>query len=245
MCTLSLVTRPDGFLVAMNRDEHVLRPLGGVARRYELGAHTVAHPTDSLAGGTWFGASSAGFVAAVLNNYQAEDPFALRPRSRGDIPLTLLAADSGAEARARLRSLDLAAFRPFRAVLLDPSHGVLVGESDGARLTLAEQPWMDFLLVSSGMFEARVRAHRNQLFQELVTRSRALDDLRDLHFQQDLEQPERGFSMWRPEARSVSYTELQAQDGRWALRHLEAPPIGYDAEVRARLAASELVLKER
>ena len=59
MCTLSVTPLPDGFIVAMNRDERRTRPLGaGVAVR-EVDGRRIVHPTDAEAGGTWFGASAA------------------------------------------------------------------------------------------------------------------------------------------------------------------------------------------
>lgn len=240
MCTLSVLLTDDGFLVAMNRDERRDRPLGAGPRRYRVGAHTVAHPTDVEAGGTWFGASDAGFVAAVLNNYQAHLAFAERPLSRGAIPMALLQAQSPAEARATLGALDPALYRPFRAVLILPGQGVLVGESDGEAIRWEEQPWVDFLLVSSGLDEPRVRDYRRALFDDLRATDRDPEALRRLHFQQNFLHPELGFSMERPEARSVSYSEVQVRGDRWVLRHLEEPPVRYDAATRARIVALPL-----
>lgn len=244
MCTLSVLLQPQGFLVAMNRDERRSRPLGGALRLLEEGGRRVAHPTDVEAGGTWFGASSAGFVAAVLNNYAADDANAIRPLSRGAIPATLLAASGPTEALATLDALDAGQYRPFRAVLVIPGEGVWVHVSDGARVTEAEHPWADLLLVSSGLDEPRVRAHRLGLFDALRAAEPGREALRSLHFQQNPAQLELGFSMERPEARSVSYTELEVVGGRWVLRHLEEPPIGYDEARRAALERSAITLRE-
>lgn len=245
MCTLSVVLAPDGFLVAMNRDERRDRPLGGTLWTGELGGHAVAHPTDLEAGGTWFGASGAGYLAAVLNNYQAADQ-SPRPLSRGEIPLALLAEGEVSGAARVLERLDIRLYRPFRAVLIAPGLGVWVGESDGQALTLTRHPWGSRLLVSSGREEPLVRAHREVLFSTLLadlpTLSDPLEALRALHFRQEPGATHLGFSMERPEARSVSYSELDARGGRLILRHLEAPPIGYDDGRRATLDRSAVAL---
>lgn len=246
MCTLSVVLAEDGFLVAMNRDERRDRPLGAPLWAGELGGQAVAHPTDQEAGGTWFGASGAGYLAAVLNNYQALDQ-SPRPRSRGGIPLALLAAGEVEAAARALEGLDIQLYRPFRAVLVAPELGVCVGESDGHALTLTRHPWGSRLLVSSGREEPLVRAHREALFTtflaDLPAQEDPLEALRALHFRPEPEATHLGFSMERPEARSVSYSELDARAGRWILRHLEEPPLGYDQGRRAALEASAVRLR--
>lgn len=247
MCTLSILPLEDGLLVAMNRDEALTRPLGGRVVRFRAGEAVVAHPVDVSAGGTWFGASSAGFVAAVLNNYQADDPWAERPWSRGRIPLLALTAPDPEQAAARLLAVDPSQYRPFRAILVAPLEPVLFVESDGRALRVERNPWGPRVFVSSGLDEPAVRAHREARFRELIERADrvepAAEALRRLHFRQERPRSELGFSMWRPEARSVSYTELRARGGRATLYHLESPPVDYELQ-RAELDASALALTE-
>lgn len=249
MCTLSLTPLDDGFIVAMNRDERRTRPLGAGVLVHELPGRRVVHPTDAEAGGTWFGASSAGFVVALLNNYAADDPFMVRPLSRGLVTTHLLEAPDAADARARLLGLDLSLYRPFRAVVLDPASGVTMGESDGARLRVEEAPFGPWLLISSGIAEATVRAWRQARFRAFLDErpERApspVERVRALHFEEHPTDSALGFSMSRFEARSVSYTEVEARGPRWTLRHQEAPPVNYTAETGQRLAHEQIPVTE-
>lgn len=249
MCTLSVTPLPDGFIVAMNRDERRDRPLGGRMVLTEAAGRRVAHPTDAEAGGTWFGASSAGFVVALLNNYAAMDPFAARPASRGLIPLALLDAPDATAASARLAALDLQLYRPFRAVVIDPAGEITVGESDGLHLALRRAPFGPWLLVSSGAAEPVVRTWRQARFQAFLQALPAaapppVEQVRALHFEPHPTDTALGFSMSRFEARSVSYSEVEVRSGRWTLRHLEEPPVWYTAEKGERLDASQITLRE-
>ena len=65
-----------------------------------------------------------------------------------------------------------------------------------------------------------------------------------MHFEAHPTDTALGFSMERYEARSVSYSEVEARQGSWTLRHLEEPPVKYSAEKAAILARDAFVVKE-
>ena len=246
MCTLSVLPLPDGVLVAMNRDERRTRPLGGALTRRRHGDLDIAHPTDVEAGGTWFGVNSAGLVAAVLNNYAAAASLEPRPRSRGEIPWTLLEQPALEPAWRALQRFDLALYRPFRAVLIDQER-ICFAESDGSDWTTWTGPLAPWLLVSSGRTEDEVRAWRARRFEAFLAQhpERAadpMDAIRRLHFEAHPTRPELGFSMARPEARSVSYTEAELRADGVRLRHLEEPPRDYNAARAAQLDRSTVIL---
>ena len=186
---------------------------------------------------------------ALLNNYAADDPMMERPASRGLIPMALLDAPSAGRAVEILLGLDLALYRPFRAVVIDPVAGIILGESDGARLSVRTSPFGPWPLISSGIAEPVVRPWREARFQAFLADAperapEPVERVRALHFEQHPTDTALGFSMSRFEACSVSYTEVEARAGRWTLRHLEEPPVRYNAEKGQRLASTSIPVLE-
>ena len=66
MCTLTLVPRSDGYVLAMNRDEKITRDPGSIPEGHEFGGTRVLCPGDG-AGGTWIATNEHGIAMALLN----------------------------------------------------------------------------------------------------------------------------------------------------------------------------------
>ena len=120
MCTLAIYVRAFPaypLIVAANRDELFTRPTSPPA---------ILDPTigifggrDDLAGGTWLGVNRHGLVAALLNRRTSEPADPAR-RSRGQLCLDMLRADSAAAARASLdRENGAAYYNPFNLLVAD------------------------------------------------------------------------------------------------------------------------------
>jgi len=134
MCTLAIYFRHLAGLplvVAANRDEFLARPAAAPA----LLAATprVVGGRDLRAGGTWLAISEHGVVAGLLNRRAtAPDP---RKRSRGALPLAVLAAPSAAAARARLAVLEPDAYNSFNLLVADAAEA-WVAQNRPGRLDL-------------------------------------------------------------------------------------------------------------
>ena len=120
MCTVVLLMRPGHpwpLVFAANRDEML-------DRAWDLpAAHWPDQPgitagRDRSGGGTWMGINRNGVVAAVLNRPGSLGPAAGK-RSRGDLPLLVLAHRSAGKAAAAVTALDAGAWRSFNLVLAD------------------------------------------------------------------------------------------------------------------------------
>lgn len=111
MCTILIAWRvaPGAPLVlAANRDELLARETGGP--RLLMERPRAAGGIDLLAGGTWMAVGAPGRVAAVTNRHvERRDP---SRRSRGELPLDLLAQPDDVAVEARLTALDFAAYNP-------------------------------------------------------------------------------------------------------------------------------------
>ncbi|MBB5374369.1 NRDE family protein [Acidocella aromatica] len=114
MCSIILRLTPDGTFIAANRDEMATRawePPG----EYWPG---ICGGRDTLAGGTWLGLNRAGVMATVLNRTGTLGP-APDKRSRGELPLLALCAESAEDAAKAISHLDASLYRPFNMVLAD------------------------------------------------------------------------------------------------------------------------------
>jgi uncharacterized protein with NRDE domain len=119
MCTLVALHRctPGAFLwIAANRDEYVDRPSEGPALREGRSGPVVA-PLDLRAGGTWWGVSAQGVFAALTNRPTRDlDP---TRRSRGQLVLDALGADSARAAADALAELGPGLYNPFNLFVAD------------------------------------------------------------------------------------------------------------------------------
>jgi hypothetical protein len=126
VCTVILLRRPDHdwpLLLAANRDEKLDRAWDAPA------AHWPDRPgvmggRDRMGGGTWM-ALRGGVVAAVLNRPGSLGP-APGKRSRGDLPLMAVEAETAVEAAARIAALDAGEWRPFNMVVADARDAVFL-----------------------------------------------------------------------------------------------------------------------
>ena len=66
MCTVSFIPRPEGFYLAMNRDESVDRVLALPPAEFRRAGLRCLYPHEP-AGGTWIGANEAGLCLALMN----------------------------------------------------------------------------------------------------------------------------------------------------------------------------------
>lgn len=115
MCLLVFSIGTDGGLVAVaNRDEAYARPTAALAAWPD--APNIIAGRDLRAGGTWFGVTLDGRVAAITNFRGARGVPAGAP-SRGDIPVAFLRGSQSAEQFVRELSGRAADYAGFSVVL--------------------------------------------------------------------------------------------------------------------------------
>ena len=131
MCTLAIWIRalPDlALVVAANRDELLARPAAPPALL--AAAPRIVGGRDLEAGGTWLGISERGMVAGILNRRTATPPSAGK-RSRGELPLRMLAAPTAAAAAGVLRALAPDDYNAFNLLVADRDHAWVAQNRDG------------------------------------------------------------------------------------------------------------------
>ena len=215
MCTVSIVPREDGFRLLCNRDERRTRPAAVPPQwRIKCGV-TSAYPLDPQGGGTWVAVSEQGLAIALLNRGECRSG---ATRSRGEIPLALIGADSLACTRRLLGRIDVTAYPAFR-VLVAWFDRLLVGTSDGVCLSTAEYPLTHPVAFTSSSLGDREAEHvRLPLFRSLLGESRApMAAQRAFHDHQWTACPELSVRMRRHDACTVSRTRIDVRGSRVAL----------------------------
>jgi Transport and Golgi organisation 2 len=165
MCTLSVVTREDGFLLGMNRDERLDRGLATPPRRNSIHGVDALYPLD-VRGGTWIAVNQLGITLALLNRNEHElgsIPLE-RDRSRGFIIPELIHLGSLPEIEARTQQLSFKGLPPFCLVGVFPAEKVF-GEWnwDGAEMRATAQGWGVRHWFSSGLSDEMAEANRSKV----------------------------------------------------------------------------------
>jgi uncharacterized protein with NRDE domain len=117
VCTVVVLVRPAGILLAANRDERLDRAWDPPAAWWPDRPGVIGG-RDRSGGGTWMAINRHGVVAAVLNRVGTLGPAAGK-RSRGELPLLALDHPTAAAAAEALTGLDAGLWRGFNMVLAD------------------------------------------------------------------------------------------------------------------------------
>lgn len=226
MCTLTFIPKPGGYLLGMNRDESVRREKAQSPVVLEQGGVQAAYPQESSTGGTWIATNSAGITLALLN--QNRGPSAgPKLRSRGFVIPSLIHAPSMKEMVEGFHQLDLSGLLPFLLAAFFPGEKMIAEwKWDGRLLQLRPWTWRQRNWFSSGISDSIATQVRGAFVRDALRRRDAgsPDWLRRVHASHA---PVRGsFSVCvhRPEAESVSYTEIMHLGNQTSLHYHAGRP---------------------
>ena len=225
MCTVSFLPKPRGFYLAMNRDEKRERFAALAPAIVDLEGHRSVFPTEPN-GGTWISANDAGVCLALINWHRIER----RPKndtiSRGLVVRELAEKSSADKIAAALKKLPLSKLRPFRLIAVAPREMRLTEwRWNLQRLTRRDHEWQRQHWFSSGFDEERAE-HERQRVCDAANHQQSTESLTWLRQLHSSHAPKRGpFSicMHRPDAATVSYTEVAVSERRATMRYKSGP----------------------
>ena len=214
MCTLSLVTRKNGYLLALNRDERVTRGTGSLPEIYRRDGIRMAHPGDGN-GGTWIGVNEFGIALAVLN-WNEPSSSAPKTQSRGGLIPRLLSCSSIAVLESGIGNLDLCGILPFRLFAVAPSEEeTWEWRWDSSRLQYCPHPWRAGHWFSSSLSDQEAEKSRSAACRLAWDENDAGSSswLRRLHASHQssalFEPGPFGLCVHRPDVRTLSYSEVE------------------------------------
>jgi len=225
MCTLTFIPKPQGYLLGMNRDERLTRELALLPVTITTSNLHAAYPRES-GGGTWIGSNSAGITFALLNQNPGRHA-QVKERSRGAIIPALLGSLHFPGAIRHFQSIDLQGMLPFVLVGIFPAEQIISQcRWDGRELEFARIGWDVRHWFSSGISDEMARKLRGNTCYEAWRRRDAgsAEWLRGLHASHS---PVRGsFSVCvhRPDAATVSYTEVVLTGSELTMRYHAGHP---------------------
>lgn len=176
MCTVSWIREDQGYQLWFNRDELRTRGPERRPRRETLAGTVVLAPTDADGGGTWLAVNEFGLTLGLLNGTPGTQPRTggspgREPltgwTSRGQLVRALADAAHVDSVLERARRTDLAAYRPFVLLALEPGRAGRLLRWDGVDLTILSAAAC-VPLVSSGLDAEGARRHRATLWAQLV-----------------------------------------------------------------------------
>jgi hypothetical protein len=225
MCTLSFNPTSPGYSVAMNRDELLTRPISLPPRIRQIENTLAIYPAEP-SGGTWIACNSFGNLLAILN--WNEVPVLQTPAnkiSRGILIPQLLVYPNSESVNSALLRLDLSSVLPFRLIgIFLKNWDLAEWRWNGTSLKQLSFPWARKHWFSSSLSDSSAEKQRGDYCNSISALSENNQWLRNLHRSHF---PERGpFSICvhRPDAATVSYTEVHVSRARASMNYLQGHP---------------------
>jgi hypothetical protein len=248
MCTVSFLPRPNGFYLAMNRDEKRtrssalppaivdlatgrVRPTGGLTKRRAI------FPREPN-GGTWISTNDAGVCLALINWHRIDRDPMQGIISRGEVVEALAGKSSTDEIAAGLTALPLRQLRPFRLIaIISAARSIDEWRWNLETLSVRKHKWGARHWFSSGFDERRAESERTK-FCDAADQQRSAGTLAWLRRLHRSHSPKRGpFSicMHRADATTVSYTEVVVSGERITMRYKAGSPCSEKSTITSTL----------
>ncbi len=184
MCTVTYISKPNGFCLTSSRDEKVFRPTIA-PDYYNIDGDTLLYPKDLLAGGTWIAVSKKERLACLLNGafkkHQKQETYS---RSRGTV---LLESFTYQNILSFIYKVNLVDVEPFTLLLIEHSNAVLTEfyelRWDGINKYLNKiDETISSIWSSSTLYSEEITTQREILFKQWLEKYKEFPDNNILNF---------------------------------------------------------------
>jgi hypothetical protein len=227
MCTLTVVTSNNTYLMAMNRDEKITRGAGLPPEIHEFGGTRAIYPGDGD-GGTWFATNEYGIALGLLNwNGIALGGIAAKTRSRGRVIQALIDSRSLSDLRVVFGVSSFQGMMPFRLVGVFPSEReIWEWRWDATQLESQVHLWESRHWFSSSLSDERAESLRRVA---CCTAHHEPDAgsvlwLRRLHASHAGGPGPFSLCVHREDVKTLSYTEALVTSGSVRMGHFRGSP---------------------
>jgi hypothetical protein len=227
VCTLSWIPLPDGYAVAMNRDERRTRAPALPPAQVDAGGVPALMPIDGDAGGTWISVNDRGHTLALLNRWDESPHDPGTPLvSRGLLVRDLAGLPGAGAVRTAIAGLPLTRYRPFTLVSVGLGGPPLLFEWNGQELSHAEVAEPGLVRTSSGSDQVGVERSRGALFRAASEAPGGLtpEVLVTLHRSHLPGKGPLSICMHRDEAVTVSFSLVTVSERQVLFRYVAGSP---------------------
>jgi len=234
MCTLSIITRENGYLLGMNRDERIARGAGLPPEFHESCGFQAIYPSDGE-GGTWIGGNEHGAAFAVLNwsDVIPQEVQPVKTHSRGGLVPALIRSRTLQESQQTLATLNCEGMLPFRLVGIFPAES-RIGEWrwDLSKLDFTLHGWQARHWFSSSLSDLQAEGMRGNACRDAWKQSDAASSawLRRLHASHGDAPGPFSLCVHRTEVKTLSYTEIECTPEKLRMEHFLGSPCETVAE---------------
>lgn len=208
MCTVVYIPTNESIIFASLRDESPSRSIAIKPKVYESIDNTFIAPKDTMAGGTWLGATKAGNVVILLNGafekHKHQPPYR---KSRGLIVSELL---SNKEVTKLWNKINLLEIEPFTLVVWENKKLIQLvwdgNEKHQLNLTsYAAQIWS-----SSTLYDRAAKEMRKYYFNKWILNETQFNNTSLFNFFNSVQDTKNGFLMNREDkVKTLSYTFIE------------------------------------
>lgn len=227
MCTLTFLPMADGYLAGMNRDELRTRPVARPPQVRKSGGTETLYPAEP-SGGTWIACSQRGILLALLNWNDIEPgDLPTKTKSRGFVIPTLIGAQNLAAVDSTFERVPLEGVLPFRLFGFFPGQtSAALWRWDGMRKNQQALPWSCGHWFSSSLSDQAAEKQRGFACEAAASESGfgTPESLRLLHASHIPAAGPFSVCVHRPDAATVSYTEVVCGERSLLIRYMAGNP---------------------
>lgn len=176
MCTVSFIYKGDNnFVLTSNRDEAIDRKTIA-PKLYEEANTVMVYPKDTVAGGTWIGASGQNRLLCLLNGafvkHKRKTPY---KKSRGILVKDLLCV---ANIEQEIRDYVFDKIEPFTLLIIDWNSNLKLIELiwDGVNVQITHLPLKPRIWSSSTLYNQEMKSLREKWFSEYLVQNGSLKE---------------------------------------------------------------------
>ena len=227
MCTLSVITGNNGYLVAMNRDERIARGPGELPEIHHCNGTTAVCPSDGT-GGTWIAVNEYGITLALLDwNTVAPPGMDAKTRSRGRVIPALIDFRSQSDLHQVFEVSTCAGMMPFRLVGVFPSEQTIwEWRWDSKQLQFQTHTWESRHWFSSSLSDRQAESLRGAACRDAQNELDAGSEpwLRRLHASHAGGPGPFSVCVHRDDVKTLSYSEVLVTPERIRMEHFRGSP---------------------
>jgi len=227
MCTLTFVPTEDGYLVGMNRDELLTRPVALPPKVFERSGIEIVYPQEP-SGGAWIACNGQGNLLALLNWSGSESHnLGEKRRTRGLAIPELIGLTDLSATDSHFHQMNLDGLFPFRLVGVFRSEKVInEWRWDGTAKQFLRLSWARKHWFSSSLSDSLAEKERGRAFEAVAGEPAAGSNgwVRRLHRSHVPGPGLFSVCVHRQDAATVSYTEVRCSRTQISMDYLDGNP---------------------